>query len=83
MAAAMAAPAPRRLETDAEAPPIDPYAVPRAVRRERAKRYARVEHLAEQKRAKVRFWWLLTGVLFFVFVLSLTILDRIQAAFGL
>jgi hypothetical protein len=81
MPAAMAVPAPHRAE--AEAPPIDPYAVPRAVRRERARRYARIDHLAEQKRARVRFWWLITGLVFFVVVLGLTILDQIQAAFGI
>jgi hypothetical protein len=77
----MAAPAPQRVER--EAPPIDPFAVPRAVRRERARRHARHEHRAERERARVRFWALWTTLLFFVVILSLTILDQIQALFGL
>jgi hypothetical protein len=81
MRAAMATPAPKRAE--AEAPPIDPWAIPLAVRRERAKRYARIEHVAERRRARVRFWALLLTLLFFTVILSLTILDQIQALFGL
>jgi hypothetical protein len=78
--AVMAAPAPRRVEVDE--PPIDPDAVPRAFARERAKRRARTEHEIEQKRARIRFWSLVLGLLFFAIVLSLTILDQIQALFG-
>jgi hypothetical protein len=78
--AVMAAPAPRRAEADE--PPIDPEAVPRAFARERAKRRARDEHELELKRARVRFWALFFGLLFFAIVLSLTILDQIQALFG-
>jgi hypothetical protein len=81
MPAAVATPAPKRVE--AEAPPIDPWAVPLAVRRERARRHARIEHRIEQKRARVRFWALLLSLLFFTVILSLTILDQIQALFGL
>jgi hypothetical protein len=83
MPAAMATPAPKRVEVDAEAPPIDPWAVPLAVRKERARRYARIEHRAERRRAGIRFWALVLGLLFFTVVLSLTILDQIQALFGL
>jgi hypothetical protein len=77
----MASPEPQRVEP--EAPPIDPYAVPLAVRRERARRSARIEHRIEQKRARIRFWALWTALFFFVAILSLTILDQIQALFGL
>jgi hypothetical protein len=77
----MAAPARRRAEPDE--PPIDPYAVSRAFARERAKRRARSEHELELKRARVRFWALCGGLLFFAIVLSLTIVDQIQALFGL
>jgi hypothetical protein len=83
MPAAMATPAPTRVEIEDDVPLIDPWAVPLAVRRERARRHARVEHSIEQKRARVRFWALLLTLLFFTVILSLTILDQIQALFGL
>ncbi len=82
MPAAMATPAPKRVDVEAN-PPIDPWAIPLAVRKERARRYARIEHAAEQRRARVRFWALVMGLLFFTVLLSLTILDQIQALFGL
>jgi hypothetical protein len=41
-----------------------------------------IEHELELKRARVRFWALFFGLLFFAIVLSLTILDQIQALFG-
>lgn len=77
----MAAPAPRR--ADADEPPLDPYAVPRAFARERAKRRVREEHQAEVERARLRFWGLIGALLFFAAILSLTIWDQIQALFGI
>jgi len=77
----MAAPAPRRADVDV--PPVDPYAVPRAFAKERAKRRAREEHQAELERARVRFWALVGALLFFAVILSLTIWDQIQALFGI
>lgn len=51
--------------------------------RQRAKRYARIEHEHELKRARVRFWWLIAALVFFAVILSLNIRDQIQALFGL
>lgn len=79
--AAMAAPAPRRANVDV--PPVDPSAIPRAFAKERAKRRAREEHQTGLERARVRFWGLIGGLLFFVVILSLTIWDQIQALFGI
>ncbi len=76
----MAAPA-RRPET--EGPDVDPYAIPRRMARQRAKRYARIEHEHELKRARVRFWWLIAALIFFAVILGLNIRDQIQALFGL
>ena len=81
MRAAMAAPAPRRAEI--EGAPVDPAAIPRALAKERAKRYAREEHQAETQRARVRFWGLWGALLFFAVILSLSIWDQIRALFGI
>ena len=66
-----------------DVPPVDPYAVPRAFAKERAKRRAREEHQTELERARVRFWALVGALLFFAVILSLTIWDQIQALFGI
>jgi hypothetical protein len=74
-------PAPKRPR--AEAPPIDPTAVPRAFAHARARRRARVEHRQEQRRARVRFLVLLGFLLFLTIFLSLSIWEKIQTAFGI
>lgn len=82
----MAAPAPRRAEWEevqAGAPPVDPYAVQRRLRRERAKRRARVEHRREQRIAGLRFLVLIGVLVFLTLFLSLSIWEKIRALFGL
>ena len=70
--------------TPVEAPlPIDPTAIERAYRRERAKRRARFEHQRRAKYAGVRFWVVLWILLFASVVLALTIWGQIQQIFGL
>jgi hypothetical protein len=82
----MAAPAPRRAEWEdvrADAPPVDPYAVQWRLRRERAKRRARVEHRREQRIAGLRFLVLIGVLVFLTLFMSLSIWEKIRALFGL
>jgi hypothetical protein len=82
----MAAPAPRRAEWEdvrADAPPLDPHAVERRLRRERAKRRARIDHRREQRVAGLRFLVLIGFLVFLTLFLSLSIWEKISALFGL
>ena len=77
----MAEPA-RRL-SQAENPPIDPDAVGRAYRLERAKRRARVARTRRQRLASVRFAAVLIALLALTVFLTLTIWQQIERLFGL
>jgi hypothetical protein len=82
----MAAPAPRRAQWEdvpAEDPPVDPLAVERRLRRERAKRRARIEHRREQRIAGLRFLVLIGVLVFVTLFLGLSIWEKIRALFGL
>jgi hypothetical protein len=82
----MAAPAPRRAkweDVQPDDPPVDPYAVQRRLRRERAKRRARIEHRREQRIAGLRFLVLIGLLVFLALFLGLSIWEKIQAVFGL
>jgi hypothetical protein len=82
----MAAPAPRRVSVEApgpDAPPTDPSDLQRALRRERARRNASLEHEQELKRARLRFFALLLTLLFVAALISLAIWDTLQALFGI
>ncbi|HSE81727.1 MAG TPA: hypothetical protein VLA87_08620 [Gaiellaceae bacterium] len=87
----MAAPAPRRErwedvpEEDVLAgdPPLDPYAVRRRLRRERAKRHALHEHQREKRLAGIRFLGLMGLLIFLTLFLSLSIWETIGSVFGL
>ncbi len=87
----MAAPAPRRADwEDVPAedslvgdPPLDPYAVRRRLRRERAKRHALHEHQRERRLAGIRFLALIGTLVFIVVFLSLMIWETIGSVFGL
>lgn len=70
-------------EQDEDAPVLDPTAVQRNYRRERAKRRARVERRRETRHAHVRFWVVLAVLVFAVVFLGLTIWDQMQQLFGL
>lgn len=78
----MAQPA-RRREHAPEAPPVDPFAIQRAYRRERARRRARVEHRREQKLAGLRFVVVLAALFALSIFLTLTIWEEVQRLFGL
>jgi hypothetical protein len=82
----MAAPAPRRIdweEPHVEDPPLDPHAVQRRLRKERAKRQAAIEHKHEQRLAGLRFLFLIGVLIFLTLFLSLSIWEKIGSLFGL
>jgi hypothetical protein len=69
---------------DLDDPPVvDPDAVERAYRRERARRRARIERNRRAKHANVRFWVVLWILLFASAILALTIWSQVQELFGL
>jgi hypothetical protein len=73
----------RRQQRPDPAAPVDPTAVARAYRLERAKRHARARRDRERKNAHLRFWTalvLLTGMLA---LLSLTVWNEIERLFGI
>jgi hypothetical protein len=86
----VAAPAPRRaLRQDvprdvlSDDPPMDPHAVRRRLRRERAKRHALHEHQRERRLAGIRFLALIGFLIFLTLFLALSIWKTIGAVFGL
>jgi cytochrome c-type biogenesis protein CcmH/NrfG len=64
-------------------PLIDPGAVDRAYRRQRAKRRALQQRSRERRRANVRFWVIVLGLLALGVYLSVTIWQQVQNLFGL
>ena len=75
---------PARGSTQADDPPlVDPGAVERAYRRERARRRARVEHRRETRYAGLRFWAIMWILLVLCVVAGLWIWQEIQITFGL
>jgi hypothetical protein len=83
----MAAPAPRRVDWEEppheDPPPVDPHAIRRRLRRERAKRQARIDHRHEKRLAGVRFLFLIGTLIFLTLFLSLSIWEKIGSLFGL
>jgi hypothetical protein len=78
----MAQPAPRS-RPDREEPPVDPHAVQRAYRLERAKRRARLERQRAQTLAGLRFALVLVALLSLSIVLALAVWRQIGRLFGL
>jgi thiosulfate reductase cytochrome b subunit len=64
-------------------PPLDPTAVERAYRLERAKRRARLDHARAKRLARLRFVAVLVLLLSLAIVVGLTAWHEIQAVFGL
>ena len=87
----MAAPAPRRAQWEdipeedltPDDPPLDPYAVRRRLRRERAKRHALHEHQRERRLAGIRFLALIGALIFVTLFLTLSIWEKMGSIFGL
>lgn len=78
----MAEPA-KRSPAREDAPPFDPVAVDRAYLQERARRRARIERSREQRRAAIRFWVVLLGLIAVAVVLTLTTWREVERLFGL
>jgi Tfp pilus assembly protein PilN len=78
----MAQPA-RRPEVVDEALQLDPAVVQRAYQLHRARRRAHRNHRQETKRAKLRFWLVLLGLVVVSIYLSIVIWHQIERTFGL
>ncbi len=78
----MAEPATRQPAGD-DAPPFDPVAVDRAYLQERARRRMRSERSRARRRAGLRFWLVLLGLIVVSVVLTLTIWREVERLFGL
>ena len=78
----MAQPA-RHPEVVDEALDLDPVAVQRAYQLHRARRRAHRNHRQETKRARLRFWLVLLGLVAFSIYLSTVIWHQIERTFGL
>jgi hypothetical protein len=66
-----------------DAPPFDPVAVDRAYLQERARRRARIERSRAKRRAALRFWLVLLGLIAVSVLLTLTIWREVERLFGL
>ena len=73
----------RRRTLSPDDPPLDPHAVRRRLRRERAKRHALHEHQRERRLAGIRFLALIGILIFLTLFLSLSIWETIGSVFGL
>jgi len=62
---------------------LDPAAVQRAYRLHRARRRAHRERRRETKRARLRFWFVLLGLIALSIYLSIVIWHQIERTFGL
>jgi hypothetical protein len=78
----MAQPA-RHPEVVDEALQLDPVAVQRAYQLHRARRRAHRNRRQETKRAKLRFWFVLLGLVALSVYLSIVIWHQIEHTFGL
>jgi hypothetical protein len=64
-------------------PVVDPEAISRAYRRQRAKRMAREQRHRERRHANLRFWAVVFALLGLSFFVGLTVWHEIQHLFGL
>ena len=75
---------PARIEPEHDEPPIaDPAKIDRARRLYRAKRQARLERRRATRRARLRFWAVLLGLLLASLVIAVTVWLEIERQFGL
>jgi hypothetical protein len=74
---------PARVEESPIPPVHDPVAMHAEFRRHRRRRNARIEHRLEVKRAKRRFWILVSALFMFALFLGVTIWEQIQSMFGI
>jgi hypothetical protein len=71
-----------RIETPDE-PPLDPRAIEHAYRFHRARRRARVRRQNEARTANVRFYVVLTTLVFVLVLIALAVWNEVQRVFGL
>jgi hypothetical protein len=66
-----------------ETPSLDPAAIERAYRRERARRRAKVEHREFARNSNARFWVMLAVLALLTVLISLTAFHEVQTSFGI
>jgi hypothetical protein len=64
-------------------PPLDPDAVAKAFIRERARRVARDQQIAEQREARIRYWIIVAALIFAALILTASIWDQLKTLFGI
>jgi hypothetical protein len=74
---------PLRRPAEDEAPTIDPVAIDRAYRVERARRKLRDERRRASRRANRRFWLAMLALIVACVLLALTVWNEIERLFGL
>ena len=79
----MAEPARQRRVVDDDAPSLDPAAIERAYRRERARRRARVARHTAARSSNARFWVVLAVLSFLTVCIALVAWHQVQTVFGL
>jgi hypothetical protein len=79
----VAEPARQRPVVDDDVPSLDPAAIERAYRRERARRRARVERHTAVRSSNARFWVVLAVLLFLTVCIALVAWHEVQTVFGL
>jgi hypothetical protein len=78
----MAEPARQRTPDRDDAPSLDPLAIERNYRRERARRRARIEHQSRARRSDVRFFVTLLVLAFVTAFVILAAWHEVQTLFG-
>ena len=73
---------PARRQTSAN-PPVDPTAIHRAYRMERAKRRAKIEQARERRLARLRFLAVILVLLGLFFFFLIVVWQRVTQLFGL
>jgi hypothetical protein len=68
---------------DQQSPSLDPGAIERAYRRERARRRLRHERRAAAKSSNARFWVVIAVLMFLTVLIALTAWHEVQTTFGL
>lgn len=65
-----------------DTPSLDPLAIERAYRRERARRRAQIERRYAARRSGLRFWWTLLILCFVAALIMLAAWHQVQTLFG-
>ena len=73
----------RDLSYDPNDVPIDPSAIHREYRRQRARRQARERRTRERRAASIRFWLIVIGLLALSVYLAIAMWHQVQRLFGL